>query len=288
MTQPPPPRTVGTRLPAPTTTFVGRDADLAALVERLRGPGLVTLLGGLDEVAQLLARTCELAARSGDPELLMMAHLYRGTIEIRCGRAPEGLEALEVGRAVAQKSGDAGFLGALTEMTGTAHLYLGDGRKAVTSYEETAVIAEGKPRQHVFACGLSRVDPQAATDVVEGIATFAAAANLRTSARWEALRCAAATDPDLDAALKHCEQLGRQDHRQTVALLAERGVLRTDVPADELGDQLWVVMRSAQCQRLVGRAGWTEERYTDWLRRAAVQILLPGPRPVDHMLGVLA
>ena len=246
------------------------------------------LLGEIDEVAQLLARTCELAARSGNPELLMTAHLYRGTIEIQCGRVPEGLDALEVGRAVAEKYRDARFLGALTEMTGTAHLYLGDGRKAVTLYEEAAAIGDGQPRQHVFARALSRLDPQAATDVVEGIATFAAAVNLRTRARWEALRRAAATDAELAAALQQCEQLGRQDHRQTVALLAERGVLRTDVPADELADQLWVAMRSAQCQRLVGRAGWTEERYTGWLRRAAVQILLPGPRPVDHLLGVLA
>ncbi|MFI6503673.1 AfsR/SARP family transcriptional regulator [Nonomuraea typhae] len=34
------------RLPGPMTSFVGRDADLAALVDRLARPGLVTLTGG--------------------------------------------------------------------------------------------------------------------------------------------------------------------------------------------------------------------------------------------------
>jgi hypothetical protein len=246
------------------------------------------LLGEIDEVAQLLARTCELAARSGNAELIMTAHLYLGTIEIQRDNAAAGLEALEAGRAIAEKSADTRFLAALTEMAATGHLYLGDGKAAMGRYEEAVAIGEGQPREHVFARGLAGLDPQAAMDVVEGIATFAAAANIRMGARWEALRCAAATDPDLDAALRHCEQLARQDNRLTVALLAERGVLRSEVPVDELGDLLWVVMRSEQCQQLVGQAGWSEQRYTDWLRRAAVQILLPGPGSTVGLLDVVA
>ncbi|WP_157247192.1 ATP-binding protein [Nonomuraea typhae] len=41
-----PVRGASPRLPGPMTSFVGRDADLAALVDRLARPGLVTLTGG--------------------------------------------------------------------------------------------------------------------------------------------------------------------------------------------------------------------------------------------------
>ncbi|MFD3406118.1 ATP-binding protein [Kribbella sp. NPDC058693] len=43
---PPPPDTPTVQLPAPLTSFVGRDAELSSLVRRLEQPGLVTLTGG--------------------------------------------------------------------------------------------------------------------------------------------------------------------------------------------------------------------------------------------------
>jgi hypothetical protein len=77
----------------------------------------------------------------------MTAHLYLGTIQVQRDRAPEALDALEVGRVVAEKRGNVRFLGALTEMTATAHLYLGDGKTATRMYEEEVVRAVAARRE---------------------------------------------------------------------------------------------------------------------------------------------
>jgi prophage antirepressor-like protein len=87
---------------------------------------------------------------------------------------------------------------------------------------------------------------------------------------------AAATDPEL-ARLR--AQIGgeRRNGQGSVAqLLADRGLLRPDLPVQEAGDPLWTLSSLTVYDLLVRQRGWTPERYRDWLAAALARELLPG------------
>lgn len=62
------------------------------------------------------------------------------------------------------------------------------------------------------------------------------------------------------------------------ALLAERGSLRPDLPADRAADIIWTVCAQANYDSLVTARGWTHDEYRDWLTDALAHALLTSAR----------
>jgi hypothetical protein len=59
-------------------------------------------------------------------------------------------------------------------------------------------------------------------------------------------------------------------------LLADRGVLRPGLSAEEARDLLWTLNSLAVHDLLVRQRGWSPERYRDWLAAALARELLHG------------
>ncbi len=57
--------------------------------------------------------------------------------------------------------------------------------------------------------------------------------------------------------------------------LADRGVLRPGLSADDARDVLWTLNSMAVHDLLVVQRGWPPERYRDWLAHTLAAALLP-------------
>jgi AcrR family transcriptional regulator len=87
---------------------------------------------------------------------------------------------------------------------------------------------------------------------------------------------AAATDPELARLRAQIEDERRNGQGSLAQLLADRGVLRPELPVQEAGDLVWTLSSLAVYDLLVRQRGWTPERYRDWLAAALARELLPG------------
>jgi hypothetical protein len=99
----------------------------------------------------------------------------------------------------------------------------------------------------------------------------------RISALWLALRGAAEVDEEAKELYMRWEQ-ERLDSMKSgpVANLLAKGVLRADVTADEAAVILWMLIDPALYHRLVVVAGWSRDRFRDWLFEALTsQLLIP-------------
>jgi len=108
-------------------------------------------------------------------------------------------------------------------------------------------------------------------------AEFVAGNGERISALWLALRGAAEVDEEAKALYMRWEQ-ERLDSMKSgpVPNLVAKGVLRADVTADEAAVILWMLVDPALYHRLVVVAGWSRDRFRDWLFEALVsQLLVP-------------
>jgi hypothetical protein len=63
-----------------------------------------------------------------------------------------------------------------------------------------------------------------------------------------------------------------------VALLAEKGVLRAGLSADDGRDIVWTICSLAVHDLLVVDRGWSSERHQEWLTAALTCELLPTGR----------
>ena len=99
--------------------------------------------------------------------------------------------------------------------------------------------------------------------------------NARTFRIWRAFSSAAADDPAIDAELTELWRFISGQCRDLVGLLAARGWLRADVPVDELGDSVWVLIGSDNYDKILVRLGWSSEQYEDWLTRSLADLLFP-------------
>ncbi len=68
-------------------------------------------------------------------------------------------------------------------------------------------------------------------------------------------------------------------------LLADRGVLRPGMSAEEARDLLWTLNSMAVHDLLVLQRGWSPERYRDWLAATLARALLPDPQPATRHHG---
>ena len=87
---------------------------------------------------------------------------------------------------------------------------------------------------------------------------------------------AAATDPELAELWAQIEKERLGGMGRFARLLADRGVLRPGLSAEEARDLLWTLNSLAVHDLLVRQRGWSPERYRDWLAAALARELLPG------------
>ena len=90
---------------------------------------------------------------------------------------------------------------------------------------------------------------------------------------------AAATDPELARLRAQIEDERRTGQGSLAQLLADRGVLRPDLPVQEAGDLIWTLSSLAVHDLLVLQRGWSPEQYRDWLAAALARELLAGHQP---------
>ena len=116
-------------------------------------------------------------------------------------------------------------------------------------------------------------DPDPAI-ALSNLMTWVAASNQRISRLWRSFDQAA--DADLDIRSDYADFLSRMraEGARAVRELGQRGALRTDVPESELADLLWLTVLPDQHHRLCGQAGWSQDRYRQWLIGSAMTSLL--------------
>ncbi|CAA9333864.1 MAG: hypothetical protein AVDCRST_MAG61-3067 [uncultured Friedmanniella sp.] len=117
------------------------------------------------------------------------------------------------------------------------------------------------------------------SELLEAVAALSTAANRNGRGLWRALEGAAAEDP----AVKQVHQalVGRQraDCRRGIDRIAAAGALRADRTPTEAADLLYALVLPDLYDRLVTQAGWSLERYRQWLADVlAEQILAPKDR----------
>jgi AcrR family transcriptional regulator len=86
---------------------------------------------------------------------------------------------------------------------------------------------------------------------------------------------AAAADPELAELWAQLEGERLDGLGRFARLLADRGVLRPGLAAEEARDLLWTLDSLAVHDLLVLQRGWSPERYRDWLAAALARELLP-------------
>jgi AcrR family transcriptional regulator len=116
---------------------------------------------------------------------------------------------------------------------------------------------------------------------LSNLMTWVAASNQRISRLWRSFDQAA--DSDVGIRTDYADFLTRMraESSRAVQELGQRGALRTDVPQAELADLLWLAVLPDQHHRLCGQAGWSQERYRQWLIDSAMMSLL-APRLMHH------
>lgn len=93
---------------------------------------------------------------------------------------------------------------------------------------------------------------------------------------------AAAADPELAELWAQIEDERLNGQGRLTQLLADRGVLRPDLPVQEARDLLWSLSSLAVHDLLVVQRGWPPGRYRDWLAATLARTLLPDHQPPDR------
>jgi AcrR family transcriptional regulator len=108
-------------------------------------------------------------------------------------------------------------------------------------------------------------------------ADFITMTHSRITRLWVALRSAAEMDPDARELYERWESERRRAMRHgPVPALIEKGVLRPGLTAETAADLLWTFNDPALYDRLVLRAGWSDEQYRTWLGETIpAQLLIP-------------
>ena len=82
---------------------------------------------------------------------------------------------------------------------------------------------------------------------------------------FELMRGAAAVAPEISAVAQQVESRRRGNQARLAAYLEERGLLRSDLAADEATDIIWTLTSYDVYRALIGERRWPPDRYQDWL-----------------------
>jgi AcrR family transcriptional regulator len=97
---------------------------------------------------------------------------------------------------------------------------------------------------------------------------------LRLGGVLEAIRTAAASDPEIEELWERIQSEYHSNQRVIVESLAEKRALRPELDVVRATDILWTVNHPDVWQLLVGRAGWSSEQYEQWCADTASAQLL--------------
>lgn len=95
-------------------------------------------------------------------------------------------------------------------------------------------------------------------------------------ARTDEVARGALHEPEAAAVVENSERLRREGYRDLLATIAERFALRPGLDLDEATDILLMYGGSATYLSMV-RAGWSQERFEDWLTDTLARTLLARP-----------
>ncbi len=112
-------------------------------------------------------------------------------------------------------------------------------------------------------------------DLIHITTQFAAASNHRVVGLWLAMERAADDDPSVAQTYQQMINRMRTDYQNVfVGRLTTLGGTRTDRTRTELADICWAILLPDLYHRLVNQAGWTTERYTEWLQQSLRDLLI--------------
>lgn len=133
----------------------------------------------------------------------------------------------------------------------------------------------GESGEDFFSAPQARATVEAATpaEFCDRGADLVGGFNAQTFRLWRAFASAAADDPAVDDEFTELPRFIGKQCRQIVAMLNERGWLRTDVEVGALGDSLWLLVGSEIYDRTVTRLGWSHDRYLAWMTRSLTDLL---------------
>jgi AcrR family transcriptional regulator len=109
---------------------------------------------------------------------------------------------------------------------------------------------------------------------LSNLMAWVAASNQRISRLWRCLDQAADTDVGIRADYTDFVSRMRAETARVVGELGHRGVLRSGFSQLELADLLWLAALPDQHRRLCDQAGWSQQRYREWLISSAITSLL--------------
>ena len=109
---------------------------------------------------------------------------------------------------------------------------------------------------------------------LSGLIGWVADRNQHVSRIWHAFDQAADSDADTRAVYLDYLRNMRLESVRCIESLSRRKALRTDAPKTELADRLWIVALPDQHRRLCLHAGWSQERYRQWVVDGVLDSLL--------------
>lgn len=118
---------------------------------------------------------------------------------------------------------------------------------------------------------LAATDPR---EVVHALVDFMVPANAVSADLGAAFEAAALSDPKIAESLTALRERALADSRAGAAFVASIGGVSSGRPSDEVGEELWFLVRSAHYLDLVRGAGWSLEKYRAWLLRSVETLLL--------------
>ena len=115
--------------------------------------------------------------------------------------------------------------------------------------------------------------------LIRAAADLSTAANQNGRGLWRALEAGAAEDPAVDGVYRDLVRRQRADCRRSIDRIVAWGALRRDRTPAEAADLLYALVLPDLFDRLVTQAGWSLERYGQWLADTLTeQILAPEHR----------
>ena len=111
-------------------------------------------------------------------------------------------------------------------------------------------------------------------EFVRAMVGFMAGANINSAALAMAFEAAALSDPKIAQALRDLGARARADARAAAALAKSIGGVSSGRSTEDVGDELWFVMRPPHFLQFTEILGWTAEQYRAWLLRSVQALLL--------------
>ena len=96
----------------------------------------------------------------------------------------------------------------------------------------------------------------------------------RIGAVYEVIRAGAAVEPDVGALWERIQREFRENQREIVTSIAEKGALKEGLDVERAADILWTINQPDIWKQLVVRRGWSAEEFGRWLADAFRTLLL--------------